>query len=148
MDRYQFHYTNAIKAGDTDVLRQYWRFTAPTVPDISRLVEGGHYAALLAAPIVVPKNEKALCTIAAHHGYLNILRWAHAEGYAWDKGTCDSAACCGHLEVLQWLVARGCPIGANTCASAAYAISTPVSPASISFAPSLMRAGAKRKPMP
>lgn len=33
-----------------------------------------------------------MCERAAWYGQLNILQWAHANGYFWDVATCDQAA--------------------------------------------------------
>ena len=39
---------------------------------------------------------------AAQSGYLEILLWAHKNGFSWDEETmtCSTAALSGHLEVL------------------------------------------------
>ena len=42
------------------------------------------------------------CTYAAVDGYLNLIKWARANGCSWNTQTCARAAQGGHLEVLQW----------------------------------------------
>lgn len=81
---------------------------------------------------------------AARFGYLNVLRWIHADGYSnftaitiimaarsgssdvvkwlrengcpWNVATTESAACSGNVELLEWLVTNGCPIDYDRCA--------------------------------
>lgn len=59
------------------------------------------------------------CAYAAAAGHLDVLQWAREEGCPWNEATCAFAAAGGHLEILQWARARGCPWGEETCASAA-----------------------------
>jgi hypothetical protein len=39
---------------------------------------------------------------AARFRRLSVLKWAHENGYPWDKFTCTYAAINDHFEVLQW----------------------------------------------
>jgi hypothetical protein len=64
-------------------------------------------------------NPADLCIYAARNGYLEVLKWARANGCPWNEDTCAQAAWGGHLEVLQWARANGCPWNEDTCAYAA-----------------------------
>ena len=55
------------------------------------------------------QQAREFCKHAALEGYLNLIKWARANGCPWDKQTCANAARGGHLEVLQWARANGCP---------------------------------------
>ena len=46
---------------------------------------------------------------AAKNGYLNVLKYARANGCSWNEETCAIAAEGGHLEVLKYLHENGCP---------------------------------------
>ncbi len=58
------------------------------------------------------------CREAASGGYLEVLKWAHANGCDWDADTCAYAAQGGHLEVLKWARANGCHWNRVTCYNA------------------------------
>ena len=58
------------------------------------------------------------CMYAARGGYLEVLQWARANGCPWNKAMCAAAAINGHLELLQWAHANGCPWPVGTCAAA------------------------------
>lgn len=60
-----------------------------------------------------------VCLNAAEGGQLDVLRWARANGCAWDERTCSWAAYAGHLDVVRWARANGCPLDKETCANAA-----------------------------
>ncbi len=55
----------------------------------------------------------------ASGGNLALLQWVRANGCPWDEETCSYAAEGGHLAVLQWARANGCPWDEKTCANAA-----------------------------
>jgi hypothetical protein len=38
---------------------------------------------------------------ATRGGHLEVLKWAHENGYPWDQGTCNGAAGGGHFEILK-----------------------------------------------
>ena len=61
------------------------------------------------------------CSCAAFNGYLELLRYAHEHGCAWDSETCVDAAAGGHLECLQYAHAHDCPWDWESCAEAAEA---------------------------
>lgn len=50
-----------------------------------------------------------ICFHAAYYGQLEILKWAHINGFFWDEDVCSGAAIQGHLEILIWLRLNGCP---------------------------------------
>jgi hypothetical protein len=48
------------------------------------------------------------CHQIASKGYLNILKWAHSNGYHWDYLTCYYATIYDRLDVLEWILENGC----------------------------------------
>ncbi len=60
-----------------------------------------------------------ICERAAKYNRLDILQWAFASGYNYDKYTCIAAAENGHIETLQWLRANKCEWDDEVCAFAA-----------------------------
>ena len=60
------------------------------------------------------------CYWAGRVGYLEMLRWARANGCPWDAQTCSGAAFEGHLEVLHWARVKGCPCDEEKCVNEAY----------------------------
>lgn len=62
---------------------------------------------------------KLECHLIASHGYLNILKWAHKNGYTWDHRTYAQAALHGHFKVLKWARKKGCEWDIDTPAAAA-----------------------------
>jgi hypothetical protein len=56
-----------------------------------------------------------VCEYAASAGNLEMLKWAHNNGCAWDKDTCLDAAQHDHLAVLQWAVEHQCPVDLQQC---------------------------------
>src|SRR5437868_7019190 len=54
------------------------------------------------------RQARDFCKLAAADGYLNLIKWARANGCPWKKGICAYAAEGGHLEVLQWARTNGC----------------------------------------
>ena len=57
----------------------------------------------------IHKNDKYFfCNEASKKGYLNLLKYAHKNGYHWYEDTCSLAAVKGHLECLKYLHENGC----------------------------------------
>ena len=52
--------------------------------------------------------------VAAEHGRLDCLRYAHENGCPWDEFTSANAALNGHLSCLAYAHERGCPWDACT----------------------------------
>ena len=65
--------------------------------------------------------HKFVCSEAAEHNRIEVLRFARAGGCPWDEETCENAAREGHLDVLKWARAQDppCPWNWRTCAEAA-----------------------------
>jgi hypothetical protein len=104
----------------TDVLRIILSFVArsPTSHVTAQFV-CRRFRALAALPSSRKAHHpRVFCTHAAREGYLNLIKWARANGCPWDKSPCALARG-GHLEVLQWARANGCPWGEWICAYAA-----------------------------
>ena len=59
------------------------------------------------------------CSVAAHGGHLEVLKWLHNTGCPIGTITCRAAAEGGQLEVLKWLHSTGCPLDSNTSYAAA-----------------------------
>jgi len=57
------------------------------------------------------------CSLAAHGGHLEVLRWAREHHCPWDSDTCFFAAQGGHLEVLRWAREHGCSWNGRACES-------------------------------
>jgi hypothetical protein len=53
-----------------------------------------------------PGPDYRLCAHAAGGGNLEVLKWARAQGSAWDAMTCAYAAGAGHLDVGPAGIAR------------------------------------------
>jgi hypothetical protein len=64
-------------------------------------------------------SHKLECYQIASRGYLNILKWAHQNGYTWDHRTCAQAALHGHFEILKWAREKDCDWDIDTPAAAA-----------------------------
>jgi hypothetical protein len=60
-----------------------------------------------------------LCTHAARHGHLKLLKWLRANDCAWNKVTCYQAIKYGHIEILIWARINGCPWDQQTIQLAA-----------------------------
>lgn len=93
------------------------------------------------------KPNWAVCELIAKTGNLQVLKWAHHEGFPWNENTCFAAAengnlsclqyahehgcqyrCAklwkaaafgGHIAVLEWLLTIDCPFDEEACAGAA-----------------------------
>jgi hypothetical protein len=63
--------------------------------------------------------DYGVCYSAALHGHFDVLKWAVANGCAWEKETCDAAAYGGHLAIVKWARANGASWGESTCHEAA-----------------------------
>ncbi len=59
-----------------------------------------------------------MCIIAAANGHLDCLKYAHKNGYSWNKRICEEAAYNSHLDCLKYAHENGCPWDEKTCASA------------------------------
>lgn len=64
-------------------------------------------------------RSSTLCREIVQGGYLELLKWARANGLAWDVLTCAYAAADGRLDIMKWAHANGCPMDKTTCVSAA-----------------------------
>ena len=47
-------------------------------------------------------NGEYSCDEAAYNGHLDCLKYAHLNGFQWDKDTCSLAAYNGHLDCLKY----------------------------------------------
>ncbi len=54
-------------------------------------------------------SNKETCEIAAKNGNLEILKYARENGCTWDKETCEYAALYGKLDCLKYAHENGCP---------------------------------------
>jgi len=61
-----------------------------------------------------PWTEKT-CYIASRDGYLSCLKYAHENGCPWDVKTCYLASLNGHLDCLKYAHENGCPWNKITC---------------------------------
>lgn len=66
----------------------------------------------------LPKGPK-LCGVAAAKGNLEVLKFAHENGYEFDVWTCAEAAANGHLSCLKFAHETGCPWDVKTMHGAA-----------------------------
>jgi len=48
-----------------------------------------------------------------------VLKWAKAQGCAWDVSTCQAAAAHGHEELLEWAYTQNAPLDTH-CATLAF----------------------------
>jgi len=68
----------------------------------------------------IHKNDKYFfCNEASKKGYLNLLKYAHKNGYHWYENTCSNAALNGHLDCLKYPHENECPWDKYTCEYAA-----------------------------
>ena len=56
---------------------------------------------------------------AAKNGHLDCLKYAHVNGWPWDKNVCVMAAKNGHLDCLKYAHVNECPWDRDTCTMAA-----------------------------
>jgi len=61
---------------------------------------GGLVGAFAVPPLLV--DRLVCCSLGPIHRVLPILKWARANGCAWDEWTCAYAAIGGHLSILKW----------------------------------------------
>ena len=66
-----------------------------------------------------PKIINYIWGNVARGGHIEILQWARANGYSWDKHMSYLIAQSGRLEVLKWAHANGCPLDVDICNIAA-----------------------------
>lgn len=69
---------------------------------------------------LLKSNREDLCTAFANNGKLNLLKFAHENGYPWDEETCRAAAKGGHLDCLIYAHEHGCPWSESICYAAEY----------------------------
>ena len=53
--------------------------------------------------------DEDTCIRAAGGGHLEVLQWAHANGFSWDEQICEMAEEAGHDRILEWAKANGAP---------------------------------------
>ena len=71
--------------------------------------------------IIVETPDNKICDYFSSVGYLELLKYAHENGWEWDTGhTCWNAAENGHLECLKYCHENGCEWCEETCMSAAH----------------------------
>ncbi len=63
--------------------------------------------------------QNILCIKAVEHDRLDVLTYAHENGYNWDASTCSTASKFGNLECLEYLYENRCPWDEETCIQAA-----------------------------
>ncbi len=61
------------------------------------------------------KSHRNLCTEAAKHGHVHVLRWLRERAYRWDSDTCIEAARAGHRHVLEWALENHAPCDVAAC---------------------------------
>jgi hypothetical protein len=71
--------------------------------------ESGSEAALARAIEQGATISPSTYVSAVLEGRLNIVRFLHERGYAWDEHTVDHAVSEGHLDILDYALANGCP---------------------------------------
>jgi hypothetical protein len=62
--------------------------------------------------------DETICQRAAESGEIDILIYAHTNGFPWDKSTCIAAAENGHVSCLQYAIDNGCPFNIDECIGA------------------------------
>jgi len=156
-DEDEFSYRLAAKRGNLAMLKwcrenavddsrwDYFVFEAALVP--GKTQERFEIVHWLLANDCPTADGWAICDSAARGGHMEILTWAHGEGYpcdfnafrsaahsgnvemmawmrakdcGWSEEACTSAAAAGNLDALKWLHAEGAPWNARACAAAAY----------------------------
>lgn len=105
------------------------------------------FAEIVQDDVLHPEDHRNKpCKYAADHGYLNVIKWLHSQGFRVDTGVCkhaaahnqqeliewikemgiqpdnrstEAAAKHGHLDMLKWLHETGCPWNSRACSTAA-----------------------------
>ena len=70
-------------------------------------------------PLGCGNEFNEVCSFAALAGKLEVIKFAHKNGWKWDAKTCSEAAKEGHLEIIIWARRNGCPWDEKTCTMAA-----------------------------
>ena len=60
-------------------------------------------------------DRDKICKISVTGGNLEVLKYAHKNGYHWNKNTCNYAALNGQLECLKYAHENKCPWNIDTC---------------------------------
>src|SRR5436190_13832787 len=97
-----------------------------THPDISQVIFSfcNIYSKLILTRVYpkqfkIDKNPRDFCLYAVKNSYLELLKWAHENGYPWHQDVCDYLARKGHFETLKWAKENGCEINSYVCSRAA-----------------------------
>jgi len=53
--------------------------------------------------------------LSACYGRLEIIKWAHTNGYQMHESTCSWTALNGHFEILKWVRSNGCSWDKSKC---------------------------------
>jgi hypothetical protein len=64
-------------------------------------------------------HSEQVCSLAALHGHLGVLKWCRENGLQWDKWVCIFAGLRGYLMILKYAVENGCPWDKQVCIEAA-----------------------------
>ena len=117
---------NAARGGHIDILKwlknniRAWSDWSGSTSTCLNAGRGGHFDIL---KWLYHENrfemDKHICTCAALHGNLDILKWAILHGCEMDEKTCEMAAFKGHLHILKWARKYDCPWDKTTCAKRA-----------------------------
>lgn len=67
----------------------------------------------------VPCNDETICRDIADKGHLDMLIYAHTNGFLWDKSTCIAAAENGHVDCFRYAIENSCPFNIDECLDAA-----------------------------
>jgi hypothetical protein len=65
------------------------------------------------------RQQRIFCHLSAKYGKLDLLKYAHEQGYDWDENTSSNAVEHGHLDCLKYLHEQGCPWDEGTCSDTA-----------------------------
>jgi len=68
---------------------------------------------------IIETSDEKMCGYFASVGNLELLKYAHENGYSWDSLTCYYAVECVHLECLKYAHENGCEWDSSTCSNAA-----------------------------
>jgi hypothetical protein len=54
-------------------------------------------------------DKETICCELAYRGMIDCLKYAHENGFSWDKNVCVVASKNGHLDCLIYAHENGCP---------------------------------------
>ena len=94
--------------------------TTTTATALTLSVQRMHWGVSVKCPLLT-RTRSSLCEVAARHGSVEILRWAHQAGYTFDSTTCAAASHGGHEDACAWLRCHGCTWDASSTTAAAAA---------------------------